>query len=77
MTASQEDTLEHCFVTGGAGQTPGLMIGIENALDVETTPLNPFENITIADKKLTEEMIEYMAYNGCVAMGLGLRDKPK
>ncbi len=72
LTASGEDFIQKCFLTGGSSLLPGLLESIESEFEMETIYFNPFETIQF-DNKFSEEELQEIATIGGVAMGLGMR----
>jgi type IV pilus assembly protein PilM len=73
LTASSEQGLSMCFITGGSALLPGLMEGLENILGIEVSLLNIFEKIEYEEKNFNEEHLNFAAHYGAVAVGLAMR----
>lgn len=73
MTASGDEEIEYCFVTGGSSLIPGFVEGMESVLGIEVQFLNPFEKISYDEKKFSEEDIGQIASTGLIAVGLAMR----
>ncbi len=77
ITATSDDTIENCIITGGGALTPGLIKSLEALIGVNVEILNPFEGIAYDEKKFTEAELSQIAYQGVTALGLGLRELKK
>ncbi len=77
MTASSEESVDKCYVTGGSSLVPGLIEGLETSLSVTVKLMNPFEKIAINDRNITEDMMSIISSMGLIALGLALRKRPK
>lgn len=72
LTASGEDVIQRCYLTGGSSLLPGLLENIESEFEIETLFFNPFEKITY-NNKFSEEELQNIASSGIAAMGLAMR----
>lgn len=72
LTASGEDLIQRCYLTGGSSLLPGLLENIESEFEMETLYFNPFEKIEF-DAKFSEEELQNIASVGVAAMGLAMR----
>ncbi len=75
LTASAEDQIRYCFITGGTSLLPGLVEGMEGILETKVEYLNPFKNITYDPKQFSNEIVSYIATRGCIALGLAMRNE--
>ncbi len=73
ITASQDDTIEDCYITGGTARLPGLVEGLETLLGVKVNIFNPFDKIDFDKKRFTDEEIAEISTRGVVAIGLAMR----
>jgi len=72
VTSTSDDSLIGCYVTGGSVQLPGILEGITESLGIDVSILNPFRVLEV-DKSFSEEELSEIAYTGCIAIGLGMR----
>ncbi len=73
ISASQDDMLSYCLVTGGATLAVGFLDGLGEIVGIEPTVINPFEIVEIDKKNIPEDRIDDIACYGAVAIGLGMR----
>ena len=73
ISASQDDMISYCLVTGGASLAIGFIEGLTEVVGIEPTVINPFEVIEIDKKNIPDNKIDEIAYYGAVAIGLGMR----
>jgi Tfp pilus assembly PilM family ATPase len=73
ISASQDDMISYCLVTGGASLSYGFLEGLTEVVGIEPTVINPFEAIEIDKKNIPEDRINDIAYYGAVVIGLGMR----
>ncbi|MBT3980923.1 MAG: type IV pilus assembly protein PilM [Bacteriovoracaceae bacterium] len=74
LTASSDDEVDKCFLTGGACMTPGLKEGLETTLNCKIHVFDPFLKIDYNKRSFSQEAIEIIATHGVVAMGLAARN---
>jgi type IV pilus assembly protein PilM len=72
LTTDASDGMSGCFITGGNSRSPGLIDSLEGVLDMEVELFNPFRKIKPSGSFSNEEL-EKIAAQGCVALGLALR----
>jgi type IV pilus assembly protein PilM len=73
LTASTEDKIRHCFITGGSSLLPGLAEGLEGILGIPIEELNPMSSLDFSERALGKEKVEFIKSQGAVALGLALR----
>ena len=73
MTASSDEDLTRCYITGGSALIPGFMEGLESVMGMEVSILNPFDKFTVVDNKFDEATLERIASSGLIALGLAMR----
>lgn len=72
ITATQDENINYCFLTGGTSLIPGFKEGLEGVLGIDVSYFNPFEVIG-HNKSISQDHLEYIASCGCIAMGLAMR----
>ncbi len=75
VASSSDDSLENCVVTGGGALIPGLVEGLEALIGVRVEIMNPFERFEYNSNRISEDMIQEIAYKGVQVLGLGMRNK--
>ena len=73
MTASSDDAISKCFITGGSSLIPGFMEGLETIMGIEVQLLNPFEKIEVQEDKFDEPTLQRISSSGLIALGLAMR----
>ncbi len=73
ISASQDDMISYCLVTGGACLAEGFLDGLADVVGIEPAMINPFELIEVDKKNIPEDSLEDIAYFGAIVMGLGMR----
>jgi type IV pilus assembly protein PilM len=73
MTASSVESIEHCYITGGASLVPGLNEGLQEILGIGIKRLNPLDKIESGLKGVGPTELEFIATSGCTAIGLAMR----
>ena len=74
ISATTEVTIGKCYITGGASLTPGITEGIEQIIGVKPEFINPFVTFSCNEKKFGEELMDYIASSGNIALGLAIRN---
>ena len=72
ISATSDDDLAGCFVTGGSIRLPKFLDSLSKNLNVDITVFNPFESIEYASS-FSEEDLSEIAYIGAVSLGLAMR----
>jgi type IV pilus assembly protein PilM len=72
MTASSEETLSQCFISGGSSLLPGLDKILERELSIGVELIDIMKFVETG-KTLTEDMFPYINSCGLTAIGLGMR----
>lgn len=68
---SEGSEISKIFVTGGGSKTPGLFERLEEVFVFER--LDPFTQVKVANKHLTQDFISQIKDFSAIAVGLGLR----
>ncbi len=74
ISSTSDEQLKNCVLTGGSALIPGLVEGLEALLSIEISILNPFDVIDYDKKKFDEAEIQSIAFRGCIALGLAMRE---
>lgn len=74
ISSTSDDAFVKCFITGGSARIPGLLDGLSALLSIPVEILNPFDVIGYDEANFDEEMLNEIAFRGCTAIGLALRD---
>lgn len=77
VNSTSEEEFDGCILTGGGAQIPGFADAIQELLGTEVQILNPFSTMTYNEKKISEKMINEIAFRGVCAIGLAMRSLPK
>ncbi len=72
ISATSDDDLAGCYVTGGSIRLPKFLDSLSKNLNVDITVFNPFESIEYASS-FSEEDLSEIAYIGAVSLGLAMR----
>lgn len=73
LTASTEDKIRHCFITGGTSLLPGIVEGLQGILEIQVDELNPLTRFDYSERALGKDKVEFLKSQGAVVLGLGLR----
>lgn len=73
MTASAEEKVHRCFITGGTSLVPGLSEGLEQALGAPVAFLEPFDKVSFNERAFPKEALNMIASKGLIALGLSMR----
>lgn len=73
LSATSEDKIHQCFITGGSSCLPGLKPGLEGILDVPVELLNPFNQMDYDHSQFSEEDLINISRQGSIALGLAMR----
>ena len=74
MSATSDETLVGCYVTGGTCQIVGLLEGLKSVLRLPVKLLNPLEIMTNNESEFDSEELSDITYRAVAAIGLGLRE---
>lgn len=74
ITASAEENISKCYITGGTSQVPGIVEGLQQTLGINVELLKPFDKIAFNEKAFPPEILQHISSKGCVAMGLAMRE---
>jgi type IV pilus assembly protein PilM len=77
VSSTSEESFEHCIITGGSSLIPGFNEALEEVVGTEVLVLNPFAKMSFNQNKITEDMINDIAYRGICAIGLAMRTVEK
>ena len=77
VSSNSEEAFDGCILTGGSAQIPGFTEALQELLNTEVQILNPFTSMTYNKNKITEKMINEIAFRGVCAIGLAMRSVPK
>ncbi len=73
ISATSQEKIKHCFITGGASLTPGLEAGLAGILGTEIRRLQPFDRIHYDSRKFKKEDLVKISASATTLMGLALR----
>jgi type IV pilus assembly protein PilM len=73
IATSMNVEINHVYLSGGGAQTPSLIKCLERRLETHVELVNPFKNIIIDSKKFDIDLLQRMAPQATVSVGLGLR----
>lgn len=71
--SSSGQSLNHCFFTGGASGTPGLVEALSQSTGLRFEPLSPFMRIAPTGKNISPQLLDQVSPLAAVALGLALR----
>jgi type IV pilus assembly protein PilM len=72
-TTSPNETIDRILVSGGSSKLPELMTLISERIEIPTERVNPFSRIEIPPDQFDMDVINEMAPQAAVAVGLALR----
>jgi len=75
LTASVEERIAHCFITGGSSLLPALKDVLAEILEMEVQYLNPLDHLDFDKKNFTSSLIRDFNSCGAVSLGLAIRGK--
>ncbi len=73
LTASAEDRIGHCFITGGSSLLPGMQEALEGILEINVEYFNPLRKIAFDKKRFSSSQLELIKATGAVSLGLAMR----
>ncbi len=73
LTSSGEENITSCYITGGNSLLPDLSKILGELLEVKVEFIDPFSRFQFSSKNLSEEALDYISSQGCVAIGLAMR----
>ncbi len=77
VSSTSEESFDGCYLTGGGAQVPGLIEALQELLETEVQVFNPFSSFSYNKNKISEELIDEIAFRGVCAIGLAMRSIPK
>ena len=72
-SASGEERIQRCFITGGNILLPGMSKSLEELVAVEVETLDPFGRFKFNEKTIDEENLDSIRQFSLTALGLGMR----
>lgn len=73
QASSNDGEIKKFYITGGSISIPGLMDGMQKALEIPVEIMNPFKKIKYNQKKFNPDYIAQISNYVSVPIGLGLR----
>ena len=73
LVATSDHNFDHCLITGGASQMPGLREGLQELLGIDVDFFDPFTKLLFNSKKFNSDSINYISLHGGPAIGLAMR----
>ena len=73
LTASSEQSLSLCYITGGSSSLPGLKEALENSLGITVEKINLLDKYEYEEKNFDEDKLNTLINYGVIATGLAMR----
>ena len=74
LSTSPDGYIDQIFLSGGGALTPGMQRGISQTTGIYTALLDPFRNISVAQRDIKPDFLEGDAAKYVVAIGLAMRN---
>ena len=74
LSTSPDGYIDQIFLSGGGALTPGMQRGISQTTGIYTALLDPFRNISVAQRDIKPDFLENDAAKYVVAIGLAMRN---
>ncbi len=74
-TTSESIDIREVYLSGGASRTQGLREFLQNKLELPVQLLNPFNKLTVRDSSVPAELVNDLATDFAIAIGLALRSE--